>query len=1099
MAIATLTVDLVAKLASFESDIGRIGTLAQRQADQMDRAFSGVRSTLAGLGAAVSLGGAIAAFRSATDALDRLNDAADATGASVESLSKLENVARRNGAGIELVETAVLKMNKALSATDEEGKGASNVLKALGLSADELKRMDPAAALQKVAIAFNKFERDGNLARAAQELFGKSIAEVAPFLKDLAEAGELNATVTARQAEEAEKFNKSLYALQTNAGNLGRAIASDMLPAINRAIEQMAEGTRIAGGFLNALRVFGTSSLNMDNAGQKIREFTDELAALQAQRDRYAQSGPTNSLDEALTRTVVAPLDRQIADLKAKIEFAKVLQRQAALKGAELLGDTGGERAFRTSPGSLNLPGTAKAQKVTREDFAAYEYARFQAQALEKELEALAKREADLRKPMNDIIGRLREQARGLEDNATLAGLTEDEIAALYATQIEEAATLAELNGAYQSQIDDLRMVAEGYRDVADAAGKKRIAEALAGTATGKLEAQRREMQFYAAAVEKGAITAEQFAEIATSKLGLVADETVRATSEANVFGQILTSAFEDAIIEGENLRKVVQSLAKDIARAAIRQGVTQPLGNAIGGAIGSLFTGQVNTGDSGSGPNYGSLGSSIATNGVTSAFGGTAGLVSAGASLFAGTTFGSFGAGLAGGLSSFGSLSATTASIGAAGTGTAAGLGYALGAIAPYIAVVVALASAFSKGPTPHAGAVVFGGEGITEQPRTLAGFDSFYADRTDAAQFYESDFTKRFSQGMAEALDPLALNLAETFNKITRDAGLGGGFKVGVGFSADDDDKSRGRFSIVDAAGREISDFRKRFASDPGKGLQQFGLAAQQGLLAGLRELDLGAKVNAVLDKSLSDSADQLYQLSQDQTTALLSLLEGGVLDDLFANLELADTSWASINDRIEQFARIIDLKPLFDRVGVSIAEFGVDLVNALGGAEKAAATLQSVLDFRDVQAAAANLFAGSIRNIKFGVLDDPGKYEFLDKEAQRFRDVLATLSDASLIQDYAAKLNDAIISGFNVLTPEMQSQYSADFIKRLESASQLTQDRLAVAQDKQFAVFEQLPDKTGEAVAKALRPTLEAINRAVSAGVSIDLRLPAGFEVG
>lgn len=1104
MAIATLTVDLVAKLASFENDIGRIGTLAQRQADQMDRAFSGVRSTLAGLGAAVSLGGAIAAFRSATDALDRLNDAADATGASVESLSKLENVARRNGAGIELVETAVLKMNKALSATDEEGKGAARIIKALGLSADELLRADPAIAVQKMAIAFQGFANDGTRARAVQEFFGKTVAEVAPFLKDLAEAGELNATVTARQAEEAEKFNKSLYALQTNAGNLGRAIASDMLPAINRAIEQMAEGTRIAGGFLNALRVFGTSSLNMDNAGQKIREFTDELAALQAQRDRYAESGPTNSLDEALTRTVVAPLDRQIADLKAKIEFAKVLQRQAALKGAELLGDTGGERAFRTSPGSLNLPGTAKAQKVTREDFAAYEYARFQAQALEKELEALAKREADLRKPMNDIIGRLREQARGLEDNATLAGLTEDEIADLYATQIEEAATLAELNGAYQSQIDDLRMVAEGYRDVADAAGKKRIAEALAGTATGKLEAQRREMQFYAAAVEKGAITAEQFAEIATSKLGLVADETVRATSEANVFGQILTSAFEDAIIEGENLRKVVQALAKDIARAAIRQGITQPLGNAVGGFVGALF-GQTPSGGAASGIGS-NLASSLVLQGITSAFGGTAGIVSGISSLAAGTTLGSFGAGFAGGLSSFGSLSATTASIGAAGTGTAAGFGYALGAIAPYLAAIVAVASLFMGESTPHAGATVFGSEGLTQTPKTLAEIDKLFGNPSGARSpysgpglFYESDFTKRFSSDVAEALDPLALNLAETFNKITRGAGLGGGFRVGIGFSADDNDKSRGRFAILDAAGGVVEEFRKRFASDPSKGLEQFGLAAQQGLLAGLRELDLGAKVNAVLDKSLSDSADQLYQLSQDQTTALLSLLEGGVLDDLFANLELADTSWASINDRIEQFARIIDLKPLFDRVGVSITEFGVDLVNALGGAEKAAATLQSVLDFRDVQAAAANLFAGSIRNIKFGVLDDPGKYEFLDKEAQRFRDVLATLSDASLIQDYAAKLNDAIISGFNVLTPEMQSQYSADFIKRLESASQLTQDRLAVAQDKQFAVFEQLPDKTGEAVAKALRPTLEAINRAVSAGVSIDLRLPAGFEVG
>ena len=60
------------------------------------------------------------------------------------------------------------------------------MLKAIGLNAQELRRIDPAEALQRVAVALNRYSDDGNKARIVQELFGKSVRE-APFMKDLAE------------------------------------------------------------------------------------------------------------------------------------------------------------------------------------------------------------------------------------------------------------------------------------------------------------------------------------------------------------------------------------------------------------------------------------------------------------------------------------------------------------------------------------------------------------------------------------------------------------------------------------------------------------------------------------------------------------------------------------------------------------------------------------------------------------------------------------------------------------------------------------------------------------------------------------------------
>ena len=55
-------------------------------------------------------------------------------------------------------------------------------------------------------MALAGFADDGNKARLTQELFGKSLAEVAPLLKDLSTQGTLNAKVTKEQADAAEQF-----------------------------------------------------------------------------------------------------------------------------------------------------------------------------------------------------------------------------------------------------------------------------------------------------------------------------------------------------------------------------------------------------------------------------------------------------------------------------------------------------------------------------------------------------------------------------------------------------------------------------------------------------------------------------------------------------------------------------------------------------------------------------------------------------------------------------------------------------------------------------------------------------------------------------
>lgn len=236
MAIAKLSIDLEARLANLQAGLDKAGLLAERQAERMQKAFAGASKAMAGLAAGLSVSVLQQWVSKTVDGIDALNDLADATGASVENLSALEDIALRTGTSVETASDAVVKMNKAL-ADAKPGSDQAAAFEALGLSVEELKRLDPVEAFQKLAIALQGFANDANKARLVQELFGKSLKDIAPLLKDVADAGTLQATVTKQQAEEAERFNKQIFEMQKNLLDLSRTLIGPVVSAINETID----------------------------------------------------------------------------------------------------------------------------------------------------------------------------------------------------------------------------------------------------------------------------------------------------------------------------------------------------------------------------------------------------------------------------------------------------------------------------------------------------------------------------------------------------------------------------------------------------------------------------------------------------------------------------------------------------------------------------------------------------------------------------------------------------------------------------------------------------------------------------------------------
>jgi hypothetical protein len=513
--------------------------------------FAGVFNTatrvlpaLAGVAGVFSAAGIAGAVVNTANALDAFNDSADATGGSIEKLSALEAIALRNGESLDIVTSAIVKLNQALSQSPDSDQ--AKVLAAIGLSADALREKDPAEALRDVAVALAKFENDGNKARIVSELLGKSARELAPFLGDVAAAGELNATVTARQAQEAEEFNKALSAVGAQVTQVGRAIGAEFLPPITAFIQRINEARVAGASFAEQLRQ-GFSG------GEDIAEISQRIGEIDVALDKVVKRRTTaGSLFKGGLFGLANDIDESRL-INERIALVERLNRLRAASAKDSVPEVPGLRAPDLT-GLLAKPG--KAAKIPKDNSDALERA---AQQMVDDWSPLTLR-WDL--AANDFAGGA---------NADLAK---------WQAEAEERA----------------EALAESYRDIADPTRKYReeLQLVTALETTGRLSAEE------AFKVRSKLIEDEERA------LDGRNEKVKEGTSFAKEFGLTMTSAFEDAILQAESFGEVFSGLSKDIARIIIRSSITEPLGKAtsnffkdfdLGKTIGDFFGGGRATG----------------------------------------------------------------------------------------------------------------------------------------------------------------------------------------------------------------------------------------------------------------------------------------------------------------------------------------------------------------------------------------------------------------------------------------------------------------------------------------------------------------------
>jgi acylphosphatase len=506
-----------------------------------------------GLATALSVAGLVGFTKAATDGIDRLNDLKDATGASIENLSALEDVAVRTGSGIETASDAVLKLNKALNTAADPKSDAAAAIKALGLSVTELQALDPVVALQKVGQALNGFADNGAKGRLQMVLLGKSTKELAQFLKELGDAGPLVAKVTTEQAEAAEAYNKQLFNLQKNATDAARALAINLLPALNDVL-----GAFNKDGFKAALDAFG-ERIGFGKAyygARNVKLLTAEVVSLQHQLN-----SPTIG-DKSDIAGKLAVKQKQLDDLTRATRVAVAADKALAdIKNPANYGNEGRRQGTRPSLPAVIGGGTAADKKP-------------------KKVESIGATGAS--EAMQDALKAI-EGTDVVKVQKLTAAL--DELFNLRAGGLGGDAATDEAIARLRDELEKLDPVAQR------AAESKRALDALLATTASGQDKQRLDtVLLINKAFDDGKISLGQWGELTDQiddNLGKTKDT---AKDVADDIGQVLGNAAGSAFTKFNDLRGLLKGVRDDIAQIALRETVSKPATKALTGWLGGLL-----------------------------------------------------------------------------------------------------------------------------------------------------------------------------------------------------------------------------------------------------------------------------------------------------------------------------------------------------------------------------------------------------------------------------------------------------------------------------------------------------------------------------
>ena len=238
------------------------------------------------------------------DAADNLKDLSERTGVSIETLAGLKAVAEKSGASVEDLATGM--------------KDLANILEQMGVKGSDLKEdfFALADSMSKSKDGQGKLALSMTLLGRSGEALIPTLNQGGAALRQLDAASSGYAKSMAELAPAADEFNDSMTDLKNSISAAAAVAMPGLLSKTVELINQFTIGIRTAGGFAEAIRLFGFGLSPFKSTQENLDELAKRMLVIQQQLNIANEKGDTKTK---------ANLESERADVIKKIKYLQDL------------------------------------------------------------------------------------------------------------------------------------------------------------------------------------------------------------------------------------------------------------------------------------------------------------------------------------------------------------------------------------------------------------------------------------------------------------------------------------------------------------------------------------------------------------------------------------------------------------------------------------------------------------------------------------------------------------------------------------------------------------------------------------------------------
>ncbi len=571
MAIAQLTVDITAKMASFENEIKKVSSSAKKQADSISNSFGAIGDSLKGI---VSAYAGIEGIRFIADLVTdtanyakEIKNLSSLAGVSTDTFQAIAYGAKSVGVEQDGLATILEDVNEKFGELLSTGAGPLKdffdvIAPKVGVTADSFRRLSGPEALQ----LYVKSLEDAGVNQDQMTFYMKALSDestkLLPLLRNNGEgmkemgekAKDAGAIMNGKALDDTEQYNKQLKKLEDQASETGRSLALDLMPALT-----------------DVFRFFNDSA---DNWNGPVEKMSNSMRSLRM------MAGLLPFVGEQLTSPKVEP----VSAFNQKGYQGRIRPSEGVLETA------------------ADIAAKAKAEEERLKKLAS-DKSRFASKA-QSEADR-AKRDAEnQQKAIDDYIKSLDQQNSKFKDQTVeqkaIAEIESGRFGKVLPAQRERIINSAQILDADKKEIEFQQVLEDSEQR------RKDLQADLMEQGKSLFEEVKTPAEQYADQIvrinelyQAGAINVETL-ERATKKYfdayKIGSDDQAEKikinTDLSKSFESAISNTFMTAIKDGGSFGDLLEKLIEDLAYMIIQQQMIKPIANSIGSGLGGLFGG---------------------------------------------------------------------------------------------------------------------------------------------------------------------------------------------------------------------------------------------------------------------------------------------------------------------------------------------------------------------------------------------------------------------------------------------------------------------------------------------------------------------------